>query len=53
MTAYIFDNELLGDNGDNFEAALIDELTGTETECLADFEEKYGSNDYTLSFTAP
>jgi hypothetical protein len=50
-TIYVFDNELLGDNGDDFKAALIDQHDGTEPECLAWFDEKYGPNDYTSSFS--
>ncbi len=52
-TIYVFDNAMLGDSGDNFAAALIDQHEGTQEDCLAWFDEKYGSNDYTASFTAP
>lgn len=53
-TIYVFDNEKLGDNGDNFSEALIAEHSAdTDAECLAWLDEQYGSNDYTASFTAP
>lgn len=52
-TLYVYDNALLGDDGLNFAAALIDQHDGTDDECLAWFNEKYGANDYTASFTPP
>ena len=53
-TIYVFDNALLGDNGDQFAAALIDQHTGnTQSECEAWFSENYDTNDYSFSFTQP
>lgn len=51
--AYVFDNELLGDNGDKFADALIAKFEGSEEECLNWFNENYDANDYSMSFTAP
>lgn len=53
VTIYVFDNALLGDKGDSFADALIDQHEGTESECLAWFGNNYGPNDYSSSFTAP
>jgi hypothetical protein len=53
-TIYVYDNELLGDNGNQFANALIDEYTAdTDAACLAWADAKYGTNDYSTSFTAP
>lgn len=51
-TIYVFDNELLGDNGDDFDAAFIEQHQGTtDEECIAWADNKYGTNDCTFSFT--
>lgn len=49
---YVYQNDLLGDNGDEFnDTSLVDTIRcDTEAECLAKFEADYGSNDYTGSF---
>ena len=53
-TIYVFENALLGDDGDQWKAALIDQHTAdTDEACLAWAAEKYDVNDYTSSFTAP
>ena len=54
ITLYVYENALLGDNGTNFnDASLVDEISGfnNEDEALHAFEELYGSNDYSASFT--
>ena len=52
-TIYVYDNELLGDDGENFAAALVDEKKfATQEAALAWFNETYGYNEYTASFTA-
>ena len=53
ITAYIYDNALLGDNGDQFLAALVEVIIGTENECFARFSEGYDINDFCMSFTKP
>lgn len=54
MKIYVFDNEMLGDDGTKFAAALCDEHEAeTEQELFSWFEEKYGGNDFTCSFVAP
>ena len=52
-TLYVYENELLGDEGDDFsDTSCVDSITcDTDYECLAKFEEDYGSNEYTASFT--
>ncbi len=53
-TIYVFDNELLGDSGEEFAVALIDQHTAaTQSECEAWFAENYNPNEYTSSYTAP
>lgn len=53
-TIYVYDNALLGDDGEDFKAALCDQHTaGTAQECLDWADENYDSNDYTTSFAAP
>lgn len=53
-TLYVFDNELLGDYGDKFDAALIDTIIcDTDIDCLKKFLADYNSNDYSCSFTTP
>ena len=55
MKLYIYDNELLGDDGTEFnDNSCVDCINcDTADECLAKFEADYGSNDYTASFNAP
>jgi hypothetical protein len=54
MKLYVFDNELLGDDGTEFSAALCDEIEAeTEEECFNKFESEFGSNDFLASFSAP
>lgn len=54
MKIYVYDNALLGDSGDRFAAALIATHDGeSNDELLAWFNDNYGSNDYSVSFTAP
>ena len=52
-TLYVYNNELLGDSGDDFDdTSCVDAINGdTEEACLAKFDADYGSNDYTASFT--
>ena len=53
-TLYIYDSELLGDDGTDFESALTATIEApTEAECLETFAEVYDANDYTASFTGP
>jgi hypothetical protein len=54
MKIYVFDNELIKEGDDDLTGALIDEHEAwSDVECLQWFEENYGSNDFTCSFTAP
>jgi len=54
FTIYVFENARLGDNGDQFRAALEQAFTAdTMEECLSWFSANYDINDYTSSFTAP
>lgn len=52
-TIYIYDNALLGDNGDDYsDESCVDSVTrDTPEECLAEAGENYSSNDYTYSFS--
>lgn len=52
-TLYVYDNELLGDNGADFDdTSCVDSITcDTGEECFAKFEADYGSNDYSASVT--
>lgn len=54
LTIYVYKNELLGDNSDQFnDKSLVDTITcETEDECDKKFEDMYGSNDYSYSYTA-
>lgn len=54
LTIYIYSNELLGERGDQFnDNSLVGTITGeTNNECDKEFEQEYGSNDYSYSFTA-
>lgn len=53
-TLYIYDNEMLGDDGTDFEAALVETIDAhTAAECLALFEDTYNPNYYPASFTGP
>lgn len=52
-TAYVYQNDRLGDNGDDWAAALIAEHSGSERECEAWFVATYDVNDYTMSYSAP
>ena len=53
-TIYVYDNEMLGDDGENFAAALIDEKGfASDADAIIWFNEAYGYNDYTASFLAP
>lgn len=53
LTIYIYANELLGDNGDQFnDESFVDTITcESEDECNKNFEDMYGSNDYSYSYT--
>jgi len=51
---YIYENELLGDDGTDFKAALVDVLEGEDDEdLLAQANDLYGINDYTADFLPP
>lgn len=52
-TIYVYKNELLGDNGDQFnDQSLIDEIEGeTDDECDKKFNDEYGINDYSYSYS--
>ena len=54
LTVYVYDNSLI-ENGDlnNSTEALIAEQSGFETNADAEewFNENYGSNDYSMSYT--
>ena len=52
-TLYVYDNELLGENGTDFNdtSCVMSYIYDSEEECLANFEEEYDSDDYTASFT--
>lgn len=53
-TIYVYSNEKLGNNGDQFAAALMDQHTGSDNnECQAWFAANYDANDYSASYTAP
>lgn len=53
LTIYVYKNELIGDKGDQFnDESLVDTITcETEDECNKKFEDMYGSNDYSYSYT--
>lgn len=54
MRIYVYDNALIEDGDEDWFDALIDQKDlPSDIECLRWFEEKYGSNDFTASFTAP
>lgn len=50
---YVYDNELLGDDGTQFnDTSCVDCINrSTEEECLAEFNAAYDSNSFTSSFT--
>lgn len=52
MKIYVYKNELLGENGDEFnDQSLIDVIECESTEeCENKFNEKYGINDFCYSF---
>ena len=52
-TLYVYDNELLGDNGTDFNdtSCVMSFNSDSEEECIARFEADYDSDDYTTSFT--
>ena len=54
MKLYVFNNELLGDDGTEFAAALCGEIEAeTDADCFAKFEDEFGRNDFSASFSAP
>ena len=50
---YVYDNELLGDNGDDFsDSSCVDEINKpTAEECLEYAQANYDQNSYTWSFS--
>ena len=52
-TIYVFDNEFIGEDENSFKKALIDQFSGSQTECENWFSENYCANDYSYSFTEP
>lgn len=49
-TITIYSNDLLGDDGTNFDDAEIAQFSGTQAECEEFFAENYNYNDYTMSY---
>lgn len=49
---YVYENEKLGDNGNDFsDDSIVDCIyCDTPDECIAKFEADYGDNNYTASF---